>query len=112
MVSAKVEVRRWGPEFAKRINDEVRDALGPASEVGAKVASEAVTRRRTGRMANIEAVPVKGTSEGWQAGFKSEAFYSHMQSRGTKKGITPLGHEEKGLKAAKADLIARINALT
>lgn len=142
MIGARIDVRRWGPELAKQINAEVGPMVVAASKVGADVAAQAVTRRRTGRMAHIEPVATRGTPDGWEGGFKSEAFYSGFQSRGTlasrkralkastkrrresasgqarlanlggSGGIRPLGHEEKGLAAAKKDLIQRINRLT
>lgn len=144
MIGARVDVRLdWGAEIAREINLEVRDAVADASDVGAEVASAAsLSRRRTGRMARIEAVPVVGTPDGWEGGFKSEAFYSGFQSRGTlgsrrrklkastlrrresaagqarlaklggSGGVSPLGHEEKGLAAAKRALVDRLNRLT
>jgi hypothetical protein len=143
VIGARVDVRTgWGAELAKEINLKVKDAVGDASKVGAEVAASAVTRRRTGKMAHIEPVEVLGTPDGWEGGFKSEAFYSGFESRGTlgsrkrsvrastlrrrqsasgsarlsslggSKGITPLGHEEKGLAAAKKALVDRLNHLT
>ncbi len=143
MIGARVDVRKgWGAELAKEINLKVKDAVGDASKVGAEVASSAVTRRRTGKMANIKPVEVIGTPDGWEGGFKSEQFYSGFQSRGTlglrkkaltastkrrrestsgqerlakvsgHRGIKPLGHEEKGLAAAKKALVDRLNHLT
>lgn len=142
MIGAKIDVRSWGPELAKQINGLVGEAVAASSKVGADVAAQAATRHRTGKMHHIEPVETRGTPDGWEGGFKSEAFYSGFQSRGTlgsrkgalkaatkrrresvsgqarlaglgrSRGITPLHHEEKGLAAAKADLVDRINHLT
>lgn len=114
MIGARVDVRTgWGAEIAREINVQVRDAVGDASEVGAEVAAtEAAARRRTGKMQDVEPVPVVGTPDGWAGGFRSKAFYSGMQSRGTRRGVKPLRHEEKGLAAAKRSLVDRLNRLT
>lgn len=113
MIGAKVDVRTgWGAEFAREINLKVADAIADASKVGAETAAAAAqTRRRTGKMADIDPVPVRGTPDGWEGGFRSAAFYSKFQSRGTTRGVRPLRHEEKGLRAAKADLVERLNRL-
>lgn len=92
-------------------------------------------------MDDIRAVDVRGTPDGWEGGFRSDAFYSGFQSRGTvasrkrvkastlrrrsspsgqarfskvagSRGITPLRHEEKGLAAAKKHLVGLLNRLT
>lgn len=85
MISAKVNVvQGFGAEFSRRVNAQVRDALADASKRGAETASRASEpRRRTGRMAEIEPVPVRGTPTGWEAGFSSKAFYARFQSEGT-----------------------------
>lgn len=143
MIQAKVDVgKTWGPEFARRVNAQVRDALADASKVGADVASQASqSRRRTGRMAEIEAVPVRPTVSGWEAGFDSKAFYARFQSEGTlgsrrkrvkasttrrrqsasgqarlarlggSGGVAPLGFLEKGRAAARKYLIERCRRL-
>lgn len=143
MISAKVNVvSGWGDEFARDVNLRVRDMVAAASTVGAKVANGAAqNRRRTGRMADIKPVDVTATVDGWEGGFRSAAFYSGFQSRGTlgsrkrklkastrarrespsgqarlaklgaSRGVTPLRHEELGLAAAKKHLIARLNQL-
>lgn len=144
MIQSRFDVRAgFGDELARRINDRVRDGVAEAAEVGAEVASgEAGKRRHTGKMQRMSTVPVVGTDSGWTGGFKSAAFYSGMQSRGTLgsrtrkvkasterrrqspsgaaryakvaggKGVSPLGHEEAGLKAAKRHLVAYVNRLT
>lgn len=142
MIGAKIDVRTgWGAEFAKEVNERVRVAVTEASEHGADVASDiAQRRRRTGRMAKINAVSTRGTPTGWEGGFKSEAFYSGFQSRGTNAarkrvsaatlrrrqsasgqarqarvagaaGVKPLHHEEAGLKAAKKRLRELLNRI-
>ncbi len=113
MIGAKVNVvGGWGDEFAKRVNRATRDAVQDAVEVGAREASAAAqSRTRTGKMAQMEVLDVRGTPTGWQAGFKSRAFYADWQSRGTKRGITPLGFLEKGRSAAHKNLIDRLNRL-
>ncbi|MBA2642654.1 MAG: hypothetical protein H0U82_07000 [Actinobacteria bacterium] len=114
MISAKVNVvGNWGEDFAKRVNVRVKDELAEATEEGARVASAAASsRRRTGRMAEMEVLPVKGTPTGWTGGFKSRAWYAGFQSRGTSGGITPLGFLEKGRTEARKSLIARLNRLS
>jgi hypothetical protein len=113
VIGAKIDVRvGWGADFAKVVNERVRYAVAEASAHGAQVASDAARpRSRTGRMASIHAVEVKGTPTGWQGGFRSEAFYSGFQSRGTAHGIQPLRHEEAGLKTAKKRLVELIDSM-
>lgn len=92
-------------------------------------------------MDDIEPVGVVGTPDGWEGGFRSAAFYSGFQSRGTlgsrsravrksteqrrasrsgqaryakvsgHHGISPLRHEEKGLAAARKRLIELISRM-
>lgn len=143
MIGARVDVRTgWGAEFAREVNQQVAHAVAEASHVGARVASqEASKRRRSGKMDVVAAVEVVGTTQGWEGGFRSAAFYSGMQSRGTvgsrtrsvkkstlqrrasrsgqaryakvagSRGITPLRHEEKGLAAARKRLLELLNRL-
>lgn len=141
MIGAKVNVvSGWGAEFAKHVNEQTKTALEEASRLGAQVASQASEpRHRTGKMAKMELLEVRGTPSGWTGGFRSEAFYAGFQSRGTRGnrrgkvsaatlrrrasasgqarggglggGITPLGFLEKGRTAARKDLIDRLNRL-
>ena len=113
MIGAKINVAgSWGAEFAKRVNAQVRDAVADAAETGAEVASQAAAaRRRTGRMQEMEVLPVKGTHDGWEGGFRSRAFYARFQSGGTKGGITPLHFFEKGRAAARKSLRERLSRL-
>jgi len=113
VIGARVNVvGNWGDEFARRVNRVTRDAVQDAVEVGAREASAAAqSRRRTGKMAQMEVLAVRGTPTGWQAGFRSEAWYAGFQSRGTKRGITPLKFLEQGRSAARKHLISRLNRL-
>jgi len=113
MISARVNVvGNWGAEFAKHVNAKAQQAVADASEDGAKIASAASSsRRRTGHMAEMEILSVRGTTEGWEGGFRSAAYYAGWQSRGTKKGITPLKFLEKGRTEARKSLIARLDRL-
>lgn len=113
MIQAKINVvGGWGQDFARRVNLQVRDAVSDASEVGAEVASHASQpRRRTGQMAQMEVLPVRGTVTGWMGGFRSRAWYAGFQSRGTKDGIRALGFLEKGRTEARKYLLARLNRL-
>lgn len=144
MIRSTVNVREgFGAEIARQIDAEVRVAVGQASGHGAEVAAGvAQRRRRTGLMADIQPVEVEGTESGWQGGFKSPAFYSGIQSRGTlgsrtrkvkssterrrssasgaaryakvaaSKGVAPLKHEETGLKAARKRLVDLLNRIS
>lgn len=143
MISARISVERgWGDAMARRIEKQARAAMQPASEDGARVASQAsLSRRRTGRMAQMDVLPTIATPRGYSAGFRSRGFYAGFQSFGTagarkrkvkastlrrrqspsgqarsarfgaNKGITPLGFLEKGRTAARKSLIARLNRL-
>ncbi len=143
MIGARVNVvGRWGEEFARKANAQARLATQQAVEVGADVASAgAQARRRTGKMAEMEIIPVRGTPTGWTAGFRSKGWYAGFQSRGTlgsrrgkvkestlrrresvsgqarfakvagSGGITPLGFLERGRSAARKHLVDRLNRL-
>jgi hypothetical protein len=113
MISARVNVvGSFGAELARRVNRQVRVELERASEAGARAASDAAaSRKRTGRMAEMETLPVEGTPTGWTGGFRSKAWYAGFQSRGTRGGITALGFLEKGRSEARRDLLARLKRL-
>lgn len=143
MISARISIERgWGDRFARRIESQVPGHLRSATEEGAKVASDAsLPRRRTGRMARMDVLPVVPTPRGYQGGFRSRAFYAGFQSTGTagsrrrkvkastlrrrqsasglkraarfgaNRGIAPLGFLEKGRLAARKALVARLNRL-
>lgn len=143
MISAKVSVEKgWGDRFARAIERQVPAMVVDAAEDGAKVASQAsLARRRTGRMAKMDVLPVTPTPRGYQGGFRSRAFYAGFQSRGTlgsrrgkakastlrrrqsisgqarlaklggSGGISGLGFLEKGRAAMRKSLIARLNRL-
>jgi hypothetical protein len=142
MISARVDIgKAWGDEFARAIERQARIELERAMEEGAEVASQAsLPRRRTGRMAQMDVLPVIPTPTGYQGAFRSRAFYAGFQSSGTggtrkrkvraatlrrrqtpsgqarqaaygSRGITPLGFLEKGRSAARKSLVARLNRL-
>lgn len=143
MISARISLERgWGDAMARRIEQQAREAMAPACKEGADVASKAsLSRRRTGRMAEMEVLPTVPTPRGYSAGFRSKAWYAGFQSTGTggsrsrkvkastlrrrqsasgqaraarfggNRGITPLGFLEKGRTAARKALIDRLNRL-
>jgi hypothetical protein len=112
MITAKVNVvSGWGEEYARRVNAQVREAVREAAEAGAETASQiARARTRTGRMAQMEVLPVKGTPTGWEGGFRSRAWYAHFQSGGTPR-IPPLRFLERGRDAARKALAERLSRL-
>jgi hypothetical protein len=113
MISARVDlVAGWGEELARELEQAARVALRAACEDGARTASAvAQTRRRTGLMAQMELLPVIETPRGLSSGFRSRAWYAHFQSRGTRRGITPLRFLEKGRAEARRSLVDRLNRL-
>lgn len=96
MIGARIDVRKgWSADIARTINLQVAEAVADASRVGAQVAASAAgARRRSGDMAEIKPVDVRGTADGWEGGFRSKAWYSGFQSRGT------LGSRGRALKAS------------
>lgn len=110
MIGAKVDVgRRFGDELRRRANLVARDAVADASRAGAEAASAiAARRRRTGTMADMELLDVEGTANGWSGGFRSKAWYAHFQSRGTRRGIQPLGFLEEGRKVGRRELVREL----
>jgi hypothetical protein len=96
VISASIDVGRdWGRELAAQINADVRDAVVASAEEGAQLAASiASSRSKTGHMAAIEQLPVRGTPDGWAGGFRSPAYYAHFQSAGT------LGSRRRKLKAS------------
>lgn len=143
MISARVDlVRGWGEQMARQMERQAREALKPASEAGAQVASHsAASRRRTGKMAQMDVLPTVSTPRGYSAGFRSRAWYADFQSSGTSgrrsrkvkastlrrreslsgqsraasygsnPGITPLKFLEKGRSAARKELVARLKRI-
>lgn len=140
MISARIDlVSGWGEKMARKLEQRARDAVRPAAEEGAKIASAAsASRRRTGRMAQMEILPTTTTPRGFAGGFRSKAWYAGFQSRGTggsrkarvkastlqrrrsasgqtrqvrygaNRGITPLGFLEKGRAAMRKSLIENL----
>lgn len=99
--------------MARRIEAQVPRLLAEATEDGADVASKAsLSRRRTGRMSEMETLPVQPTPRGFAGGFRSKAWYAKFQSKGTRTGIAPLDFLEKGRTAARKSLVARLNRLS
>ncbi len=143
MISARISLEKgWGDAMARRIERQVPTLVREAAEDGADVAASASqARRRTGRMAEMDVLPVTPTPRGVSGGFRSRAFYAGFQSRGTagnrrgkvkastlrrrqsasgqaraakfgaNSGITPLGFLEKGRAAMRKSLVARLNRL-
>lgn len=143
MISARISVEKgWGDAMARAIERQVPALVRAASEEGAEVASAASqSRRRTGRMAEMDVLPVVETPRGFSGGFRSRAFYAGFQSRGTlgsrrggvkastlrrrqsasgqarasklggSGGVSALGFLEKGRSAMRRNLIARLNRL-
>lgn len=139
MISARVDlVSGWGERMARELERQARDAIRPACEEGARVASQAsAPRRRTGLMAQMEVLPTVATPRGYAGGFRSKAYYAGFQSRGTRGlrrgrlsaatlrrrasasgrarsgggAISPLGFLERGAAAARRALLARLNRI-
>lgn len=143
MISARIDLERgWGDKMARAIEQHARAAIAPAAEDGAKVASDASrSRRRTGRMAEMDVLPVIPTQRGYSGGFRSRAWYAGFQSFGTggsrkrkvkastlhrrqsasgqaraarftgNPGIAPLHFLEKGRAAMRKSLVSRLNQL-
>lgn len=83
---ARTSVRTFHqfPVLTKQVEALARRAVQAGAEEGAKVAAaKAATRRRTGKMQQMDVQPVHGTDVGYAAGFSSEAWYSDFQNDGT-----------------------------
>lgn len=114
MISARINVERgWGDAMARRLERQIPGLIQQATEDGAEVARAAAqSRRRTGRMAEMEVFPVQATPRGYVGGFRSKAWYAKFQNKGTSRGITALGFLEKGRTAMRKSFTERLNRLT
>jgi hypothetical protein len=117
MIGAKVDIRKgWGVDLAKRVNAQIPPKLARASDAGAREAStRSLSRKKTGTMATMELLPIVGTGDGWLGGFKSEAWYARLQSKGftTRDGghVDGLHFMEAGRRVARRKLVDELNAL-
>jgi hypothetical protein len=143
MIQARISLSAgWGERMARQLEGKARAALPDAAKQGARVASSAAqARRRTGRMAQMELLPVERTPRGFSCGFRSQAWYAGFQSEGTlgsrrrqvkvstlrrrqsasgqarlakvggSGGISALGFLEKGRTAMRRSFVERMNRI-
>ena len=114
MINARVSLDKqgWSRDMARRIERRIPGILEDATQDGAKAASAASqSRRRSGLMAQMEILPVMKTPRGFSSGFRSKAWYAKFQSKGTKRGITPLRFLEAGRTVARRSIVDRMNRL-
>jgi hypothetical protein len=70
--------------ITEAVDELCKQAVMAGAVTGAKVAgSIAATRQETGRMAKMQVLPVRGTPDGWEASFRSPAYYRLFQDLGT-----------------------------
>ncbi len=117
MIGAKVDVRKgWGVELARKVNAEIPAKLERAAEAGAREASQrSLARTRSGDMATMTTLEVRGTGDGWLGGFASAAWYARLHSKGYNAGgVTPvpgLKFLEAGRTVARRALVDELNRL-
>jgi len=128
VIKAELTVFDHFDEVTDDVDRLAQRAVHAAAEAGARVASEiAAERSQSGTMAEMEVIGTHGYEAGWQAGFKSRAWYAWFQDRGTLgrrrpaakrpgrirthepgTGIEPLRFFEKGRAAGRRALRERI----
>ncbi len=87
MIRARVDVSTDFGAITEAVNDLARRAVQAGALVGARVAGQlAATRRDTGLMAQMEVLPVRGSPDGWEASFRSRAWWRLFQDLGTLQG--------------------------
>lgn len=128
MIKAEIKVFDQFPEITAEVDRLAQAGVRAAAEAGAKVAASIASERSaSGEMANMEIVAAHGYEAGFQAGFRSRAWYAWFQDRGTLgrrrpkpkqpghlrthepgTGIEPLRFFEKGRAAGRKALRQRI----
>jgi hypothetical protein len=87
MVRSRVDVTMRFGEITEAVNKLAKEAVSAGAQEGARVAASiASSRRRTGLMAQMEVLPVRGSPDGWEASFRSRAPYRIFQDLGTLQG--------------------------
>ena len=140
MIRARVDVSTDFGSITDAVNQLARRAVTEGAQEGARTAAQvASARRKTGLMATMEVLPVRGSPDGWEASFRSRAPYRIFQDLGTlqarsskltaatltrrsspsgqarqtkvagRGGITPLRFYSAGRRAGRAAMLKVIN---
>jgi hypothetical protein len=92
-ITATVDVTNNFPQMKRAYSDLARRAVGEAAKVGgAKAASIAAQRSKSGTMARIAVSSPTGSVNGWESAFLSPIYYAWFQNWGT------LGNRTRPLK--------------
>jgi len=84
MIKARVDVSTDFGRITREVNDLAKRAVTSGARVGAQTASEVASERsHTGTLAHMDVLPVRGSPDGWEASFRSRAYYRLFQDLGT-----------------------------
>lgn len=86
-VRSRVDVTMRFGAITEAVDDLAKQAVTAGAHEGARVASSiARTRQDTGTMAQMEVLGVRGSPDGWEASFRSRAWWRLYQDLGTLQG--------------------------
>ena len=84
MIRSRVDISTDFGQITDAVNALARRAVQAGAAEGARVAGGiAATRRETGLMAQMQVLPVRGSPDGWEASFRSRAWWRLFQDLGT-----------------------------
>ena len=87
MIRSRVDISTDFGQITDGVNALARRAVQAGALEGARVASAIASERRdTGLMAQMEVLPVRGSPDGWEASFRSRAYWRLWQDLGTLQG--------------------------
>jgi len=86
---SRVDVNMNFGAITDKVIAQAKQAVTAGAMVGAQVAGRVASQRsRSGKMARMEVLPVRQTPDGYEASFRSPAYYRLFQDLGTLKGRT------------------------
>ena len=86
---SRVDVNMNFDAITDKVIAQAKEAVMAGALVGAQVAGQvAAARSVSGKMASMEVLPVRQTPDGYEASFRSPAYYRLFQDLGTLKGRT------------------------
>ena len=92
MIRARVDVTTNFGAITDAVDELSRRAVTVGAAVGARAASRVVVEEgrvgETRKLQQVRVLPVRGTPDGWEASFRSEAYYRLFQDLGTLRGRT------------------------
>jgi len=89
MIRSRVDVNLNFDAITDKVIAQAKEAVSAGAMVGAQVAGQVASQRSvSGKMASMEVLPVRPTPDGYEASFRSPAYYRLFQDLGTLRGRT------------------------